>query len=122
MSQAIRRIRELSITQILNAEREVAKSGGRGTVTEITNAILRSQLSTRKVVAREGNRRGLVEGIDRKSVDRAALHRAAVASANGRDRWGYCAVPDRWKRVFVWAFVKAAVHASSTNRQITVDI
>ena len=117
--------RVFSETQILNAERCVARS--RGSVradlvsaTEVNDAIHRSTLSTRKVVAREANRRGLLTGIGRRPIGHEAARLAAAKSANGGDPYGGCAVPDRWKRVFARAFVRAAIHASTTDRSVTV--
>lgn len=80
-----------------------------------------SKLSTRRVVSREANRRGLLVGILVLSragtpiTEGEAFHEA-IDSAHGLDRFGNCSVPDRWR---TRVFVKAAVHAAHTEKQVT---
>lgn len=83
-----------------------------------------SKLSTRRVVSREANRRGLLVGILVLSragtpiTEGEAFHEA-IDSAHGLDRFGNCSVPDRWRKLFARVFVKAAVHAAHTEKQVT---
>ena len=85
-------------------------------VTEILNARLRGQLSSRRKVVQEANRRGLLVGIWSrvvKPIGRAEAKLKAVESADGSDQ--NCAVPDRWRPLFKRIFVKAALHAAHTR-------
>ena len=93
------------------------------TVTEATRAVQRSSLSSRSRVLREANRRGLWFGIAsraaRPPLGRAEARLLAAESAEGRDSYGHCAVPEHWRPLFKRVFVKAAVHAAHTDRSVT---
>ena len=95
------------------------------TVTEATRAWLRSSLSSRSRVLHEANRRGLWFGIVSRHHEGGPIgpneaRSLAAASAKGNDIYDHCAVPDRWHRLFVHAFAKAAVHAAHTTRDVSV--
>lgn len=82
----------------------------------------RSKLSTRRTISREANRRGLVVGIFSRAstpMTQAEAVHAAIDSVHGLDRFGNCSVPDRWRKLFMHDFVKAAVHAAQTDRSVT---
>jgi len=94
------------------------------TVTMATLAVQRSNLSSRRAVLREANRRGKWFGIVSRGMDDPIEHDEAVdlayESARGNDTYYHCAVPERWRRLFEAAFVKAAVFAANTERAVSV--
>jgi hypothetical protein len=87
--------------------------------------MITSDLSTRRRVMREANRRGLMAGIlvysPTRKLERAVFLVQADLSADGEGIQHECAVPGYWRKVFVRVFVKAAVRASSTSKKITVS-
>jgi len=95
------------------------------TVTEAVRAVQRSSLSSRSRVLREAGRRGKLFGLtarapDGRPIGRAEARLIAADSAEGRDSYGHCAVPEHWQPLFKRVFVKAAVHAAHTTRSVTV--
>jgi hypothetical protein len=93
------------------------------TVTEAVRAVQRSNLSSRSAVLREANRRGKWFGMVRRflvRIGRADAKRFVAESVEGRDGYGHCAVPERWRALFVSDFVKAAVYAAHTTRSVCV--
>lgn len=91
-------------------------------LTEFINHIRRGQLSSRDKVVREANRRGLLYGLGlRVSGSRLPRQEAkfrAVVTTSGQDQDHNCAVPERWRPLFERIFVKAAMHAAHTARDI----
>jgi len=95
------------------------------TVTEAALAVRRSSLSNRARVVREANRRGkwfgILARVGKQTIGRAEARLLAAESAEGRDQYGNCAVPEHWRPIFKRAFVKAAIYASRTDRSVTVS-
>lgn len=94
------------------------------TVTEATLAVQRSNLSSRRRVMREANRRGKWFGIVSRMHVRGPIRVfeavfLAVESARGNDVYDHCAVPERWLPVFVRIFTKSAVYAAHTTRDVS---
>ena len=85
-----------------------------------------SQLSNRRRVLREANRRGKWFGIASragggKPIDRAEALLFAAESAGGLDLYQNCAVPPHWRPLFERAFVKAVLFAAHTHRSVTAS-
>jgi hypothetical protein len=92
------------------------------TPTEALLAVQRSKLSSRSRVLREANRRGKWFGIISRAgrpISSAEASLLAAESAEGRDAYGHCAVPSHWRSAFIRAFVKAAVFAAHTERNVS---
>jgi hypothetical protein len=89
-------------------------------MTEASRAVQRSCLSSRGRVLREANRRGkwaaITSRIGRDVTETRAL---AAESAAGRDVYQHCAVPERWRTIFVRGFVKAAAYAMHTTHTVS---
>jgi len=91
-------------------------------VNQTTVFLKRSRLSTRHVIAREANRRGLLVGVLSRAgtpITQGEAFHAAVDSMHGIDRFGNVSVPDRWRDLFVRVFIKAATYAAHTDRPVT---
>lgn len=91
---------------------------------EALRAQQRSQLSNRRRVLREANRRGKWFGVISrvgKPIGRAEAKLLAADSAAGRDPYQNCAVPPHWRPLFERTFVKAAVLAAHTGRSVTAS-
>jgi hypothetical protein len=92
-------------------------------LTDLLNQRLTSRLSSRRVVVREANRRGLLFGIMSRAgqpMGRREARRVAAQTMAGYDTLRNCAVPARWRSLFERIFVKSAVHAAHTDRRVTV--
>jgi hypothetical protein len=91
--------------------------------TEVLNHIRRGRLSSRDKVVREANRRGLLYGMSlRASGSRLPRQEAkfrAVVTTSGQDQDRSCAVPERWRPLFERVFIKAALHAAHTDRNVS---
>lgn len=83
-----------------------------------------SQLSNRRRVLREANRRGKWFGVVSRAgnpLGRAEARLLAADSAAGRDPYQNCAVPPHWRPLFERTFFKAAIHAAHTGRNVTAS-
>jgi hypothetical protein len=90
-------------------------------VTELLNIRKRGCLSSRSVVLREANRRGLAVGIRSradKPIGRKEARLQATESMTGKDAVSNCAVPARWRPLFERAFVKAALYGAHTKNMV----
>lgn len=79
------------------------------------------QVSSRHSALRAGNRAGLVAGIGLRGRSRqlfTGVTKRAYASIYGRSG-GPHPVPERWRTLFVRAFLKAAEFAAHSNHNIT---
>ena len=109
----------------MKISKEAVQLMERGTVpSEALRAQQSSQLSNRRRVLREANRRGKWFGIASRTgnpIGRAEAKLLASDSAVGRDPFHNCAVPPHWRPLFERTFVKAAILAAHTGRSITVS-
>ncbi len=82
-----------------------------------------SQVSCRSSAIRHGNSAGMFAGMISRGGDRMTRARALVLArdATKGQSAGPWPVPERWQKIYMRAFVKAALFAAHTDRNITVS-
>ena len=78
------------------------------------------QPSSRRSVLRAGNRSGLIVGIGNRSMTHETATQRAIENTWGQSA-GPHPIPERWRPLFIRAFVKAALFAATTNHNITAN-
>jgi hypothetical protein len=109
-----------AVAQVIDADE--ALSGG-GVLTR-GPVHLGKQISSRLSALRAGDRAGMNAGIGlrggTRTMSRDRAHQLAYDNAAGQS-CGPWPVPQRWRSIYTRAFVKAAIFAAHTNRDISAS-